>query len=263
MTHDACVCPICDASRGEVVLQWQDFSITQCAECGFRHVDTRTPEYPANAQYTFDQPGQLPPSNPELPHIRRRVRDVLDFKQAPGRALDVGCGKGEVSLALHASGFECTAVDMKPELINQLAQRYPAVSWSTASFDDLRAAGESFDLITLYHVLEHIPKPAKVLLDLRRLARPGAVFAVEVPNVGGLEALLRGRDWHYYKVDHVNYFRRNDLTRLAAKVGLKVLDIRGYQHFSYPQDVLWKDLVKGGAAKLGFQDVISIFLTAA
>ena len=63
-------------------------------------------------------------------------------------------------------------------------------------------------------------------------------------------------------MDHVNYFRPNDLHRLAADLDLTVLATRGYQHFSYPQRVLWKDAVKGVLAMVGFQDVVSVFLRA-
>ena len=40
----------------------------------------------------------------------------------------------------------------------------------------------------------------------------------------------------------------------------RVLGVKGYQHFSYPQDVMWKDFVKGAMALAGFKDVISVFL---
>ena len=103
-------------------------------------------------------------------------------------------------------------------------------------------------MITLYHVLEHVTDPVTCLRQIKRLAKPGALVVVEVPNVGGLEAKLKGRDWQYYKVDHVNYFRHSDLLQTAEQAGLQVLDFKGYQHFSYPQEVLWKDLAKGAVA---------------
>ena len=114
----------------------------------------------------------------------------------------------------------------------------------------------------MYHVLEHISDPREALKTAKALANPGALIVVEVPNVGGWDARWKRRNWHYYKVDHVSYFRVSDLLRLAADLDLTVLAIRGYQHFSYPQDVLWKDLIKGAMGWLGFQDVVSAFLRA-
>lgn len=212
-----------------------------------------------DAQYAFDEP-QVGPIRPELPHIQRRVRDVLRYARPPGRALDIGCGKGEVALALHEKGFECTGIDMKANTIAYLQAHFPQIDWRSATMADLAAMPGRYDVLTLYHVLEHISDPKAALAGVKALASPGALIVIEVPNVGGREARLKGRRWHYYKLDHVNYFREADLRRLAADLDMIVLGVRGYQHFSYPQDVLWKDLVKGALGWLGFRDVVSIFL---
>jgi SAM-dependent methyltransferase len=222
-------------------------------------VDTTATEYPRDAQFVYDE-RLIGPIVSDQPHVRRRVRDILRFAKAPGTALDIGCGKGEVSLLLSRKGFTCTGVDMKAHLIDELAARHPELTWRCAMTSELELMPERFDVITMYHVLEHIPDPVNALRAVKRLARPGALIALEVPNVGGLEARLRGSKWHYYKVDHINYFRPIDLNRLAARCGLRVVACRGYQHFSYPQDVRWKDAVKGALGRLGFRDVVSIFL---
>jgi SAM-dependent methyltransferase len=237
------------------------FTVQRCTACGFRYIDTTDPAYPADAQYLHDEvdPG---PVRPGLPHIRRRVHDVLRFAKPPGRALDVGCGKGELALALSEAGFTCTGIDMKERLVAQLGPRFPHVAWRRMATDQLAALDAKFDVITLYHVLEHTSDPVATMATERRLASRGALIVVEVPNVEGLEARWKGPRWQYYKVDHATYFRPADLERVAARVGLDVLAMRGYQHFSYPQDVAWKDAVKGALAWLGFRDVVSIFLRA-
>ncbi len=252
-------CPLCLCADSGVFAGWPDFSVRQCRGCGFRFVDISAPEYPQNAQYAHDEP-EIGPILPGFPHVQRRVRDVLRFKRPPGRALDIGCGKGELSLALHERGFECAGIDMKPRIISHLQAHFPQVAWRCASTADLAALSGRFDVLTMYHVLEHISDPKAALRAVKALANPGALIVIEVPHVGGLEAQWKGPRWHYYKADHVNYFRASDLRRLAADLDLTVLAVRGYQHFSYPQDVLWKDLIKGAMAWLGFQDVISVFL---
>ena len=252
-------CPLCFSTESEIFAGWPAFTVRQCRGCGFRFVDTSAPEYPQKAQYAYDEL-EIGPILPGLPHVQRRVRDVLRFKQPPGRALDIGCGKGELSLALHEKGFECAGIDMKPRVISHLQAHSPQIAWRCALTTDLAAISERFDVLTMYHVLEHISDPKAALRAVKALANPGALIVIEVPHVGGWEARLKGPHWHYYKVDHVNYFRASDLLRLAAELDLTVLGIRGYQHFSYPQAVLWKDLIKGAMGWLGFQDVISVFL---
>jgi len=252
-------CPLCDASQSTVFATWPNFTVSECLGCGFRFVDTMDPKYPKDAQYVFDE-AEIGLIRPDLPHIQRRVSDILRFKQPPGRSLDIGCGKGEVALALQQQGFEATGLDMKSNIMTHLQSHYPNVEWRCATTLELAELSQCYDILTLYHVLEHVTDPRSVLASVKRLANPGALIVVEVPNVGGWKAKLKGRQWDYYKVDHVNYFRAGDLRRLAESLDLKILDIRGYQHFSYPQHVLWKDAVKGMFGWLGFKDVISVFL---
>jgi SAM-dependent methyltransferase len=251
--------PLCLSNRTCAFAGWPEFTVKQCSDCGFRFVDTSAPQYPRDAQFTYDEP-EIGAIRPELPHIQRRVRDVLRYAQPPGRALDIGCGKGELALALHERGFECAGIDMKPNIIAHLQARFPQIAWRCAPTADLAAMPGRFDVLTMYHVLEHISEPKAALRAVKALANPGALIVIEVPHIGGWEARWKGPHWHYYKVDHVNYFRTSDLLRLAADLDLTVLGVRGYQHFSYPQNVLWKDLVKGVLGWIGFQDVISVFL---
>ncbi len=252
-------CPICRSAEAECYGQWPIFSVLQCLQCGFRFIDTEAPDYPRDAQYHYDEPviGEI---IPDQPHIRRRVQHIMEYANPPALALDIGCGKGEVPMLLARQGFRAKGIDMKPRLVQHLQSHAPEVAWECAMVSDLAEAGERFDVITLYHVLEHIPQPVEALEKIKGLARPGALIVIEVPNVAGLEARLRGQGWHYYKVDHVNYFRPQDLLSLARQLGLEPLTLRGFQHFSHPQDVWWKDRIKAGMASVGFKDVMSIFL---
>lgn len=235
------------------------FCIQQCTACGFRFIDTSAADYPQDAQFAYDE-AEIGPILPDLPHIQRRVRDILRYCSPPGRALDIGCGKGEVALALTGRGFKCAGIDLKPRVIEHLRVHYSQVEWHCALASDLAGMPERYDLLTLYHVLEHVADPHSVIEGVKALANPGALIVIEVPNVSGWKAHIKGRKWDYYKVDHVNYFRPEDLLRLARNHSLSVLAIKGYQHFSWPQGVLWKDMVKGVLGWLGFKDVISVFL---
>ena len=250
---------MCNAAHAKVFARWSGYAIEQCVACDFRYIDTSAPGYPVDAQYTFDE-ADIGLIDPAQPHIQRRLRDILRFRSPPGRSLDIGCGKGEVALALQNVGFEAHGIDMKERLIAHLQSKKPQVQWRCTTTQDLANVHERFDVLTLYHVLEHVPDPRAVLASVKALASPGALIVIEVPNVAGLKARLVGRHWNYYKVDHVNYFRASDLQRIAKDLDLTVLDTRGYQHFSYPQNIWWKDSIKSMLGSLGFQDVISVFL---
>ena len=81
----------------------------------------------------------------------------------------------------------------------------------------------SFDVVTLINVLEHVRDPLRMVVECRRLVRPGGLVAVHVPNVGGLPARLRGARWkHYEPLEHLYYFNRRTLRALLERCGLQV-----------------------------------------
>lgn len=250
-------CPMCGESSRRVIARRENFRVMGCPRCDFGFIDLEDPGYPGDAQYHCDEaPGEI---NPRQPHIERRVRDILRFRKPPGSAIDIGCGKGEVSLRLAEAGFKCAGLDFKPRLIRFLRERAPQIEWIERDASSLADEGRRFDVVTLYHVLEHIPRPLEVFGDFVRLLEPGGLLVVEVPNAGGLRARWQGGRWHYCKVDHVNYFKERHLRQLGHKWGLEVVDVRHFYHLSYPQGHPLKDAVKGALAVVGMADVIGAF----
>jgi 2-polyprenyl-3-methyl-5-hydroxy-6-metoxy-1,4-benzoquinol methylase len=253
-------CPLCDSPEAHLFAAYPRFAVQECASCRFRFVDLTAADYPADAQWIYDDPiGSVRPCQP---HLLRRVRDILRYRRPPSTTLDIGCGKGELPLLLSEYGFEATGLEVKQNIIDHLRHHHPGPRWLSCGVDQLVAQGQRFDVISLYHVLEHVAEPVEFLEKVNRLCAPGALIVIEVPNVAGLHARLKGRRWHYYKVDHVGYFSARHLIAVAERLGWRVLDVKGYQHFSHPQGVWWKDCVKSGLAYLGFQDVVSLFAYA-
>jgi len=250
-------CPICQQDDATAFAAFPRFTVEECGGCGFKFVDVTAPDYPENAQYVHDEP--IGAVRPHQPHLMRRVRDIMRLRPPPASALDIGCGKGEMPLLLAEHGYRAAGLEMKQHYVEYLCQRHPGPRWLACDVAQLANTGELFDVISLYHVLEHVARPLEFLGHVRRICAPGALMVVEVPNAGGFEARLKGRKWHYYKVDHVSYFTERDLLAMADRTGWRVLKVKGYQHFSHPQHVWWKDAVKSGLACLGFKDVISIF----
>lgn len=117
----------------------------------------------------------------------RRTMDRLGrHRPPPGRLLDIGCGRGyllEVAArdGWHVEGIEPTAA------FAAVAARHGAVHHG---YLDARFHAEPFDAICMMAVLEHVPDPVALLREARRLAKPGAVLYVNVPNWKRPEATL-------------------------------------------------------------------------
>src|SRR5262249_36644736 len=115
---------------------------------------------------------------------------------------------------------------------------------------------QSFDAITMFHVLEHIPYPKDVMKLVDEALIPQGIVVIEVPDVAGGHARLRGKRWDYYINHHVNYFDLRSLQQLMTAFGFRRLLVKRTYHFAFPQGHLLKDLVKGTLAAVGLNSII-------
>lgn len=245
-------CPLCGSERHITRFHGEGFRVVKCRDCGLAYSDAASASIDAQ-ETEFN--GEI---EPEQPHIQRRVQDILRYVPR-GQALDIGCGRGEVSILLSRHGFTCEGIDTGRGVIEHLRRAHPEVTWHCGRAEEFLSEARSFDVVTMYHVLEHVEQPVRMMELAARAVRRGGLIVVEVPNAGGLQARLRGRAWDYMKEDHLNYFGARQLVRLGRRVGCAVLAGKGFYHFSYPQNVWWKDWVKGVLCHVGFRDVISVF----
>ncbi|NIP88747.1 MAG: class I SAM-dependent methyltransferase, partial [Gammaproteobacteria bacterium] len=102
------------------------------------------------------------------------LQPLVDLDRRP-RALDIGCGRALMLSGLAATGWECHGVERDdfPETIDAPGVQIHRGSLSKAGFDDAY-----FDLIIIWHALEHFTDPVTVLSDVRRLLHPRGVVAI-------------------------------------------------------------------------------------
>jgi 2-polyprenyl-3-methyl-5-hydroxy-6-metoxy-1,4-benzoquinol methylase len=140
---------------------------------------------------------------------------------APGRALDVGCGRGALGGVLIDRGWRADGIEPSPEAVGAARERglYARAGTVTA----LELEPSAYDLVTFMHSLEHTADP---LADLRRAAgamRPGATLAVTVPNFGSPQARLFGSRWFHLDVPrHRHHFTATGLRSLIERAELRV-----------------------------------------
>ena len=119
---------------------------------------------------------------------QRRLRAALEraggeIRSRPAgqrQALDVGAGTGNVTRHLEELGFEVTAADVSPELLRVVAERLPGVrTQQLAGFGLHELGDESFDMVTAYSVLHHVPDYLAMVEEIVRVLRPGGVAYID------------------------------------------------------------------------------------
>lgn len=151
-----------------------------------------------------------------------RVRLALVRRHATGGdLLDVGAAGGNFVAVAAEGGFRARGVEPTPRFAAVAQARGAEVLQGTLEELDLPPA--SLDVVTMWHVLEHIPHPVEELRRVRAALRPGGVLAIEVPNAGGVAARLQGAGWPSLEPDvHVNQFAPATLRLALERAGLTV-----------------------------------------
>ncbi len=142
---------------------------------------------------------------------------------APGTAiLDVGCGTGEF---LREVGREYGAwgIEPEPEAARWARERF-GLNVQTGDLSIVQFPTGSFDLVTMWHVLEHIPDPAQALTTISGMLKDGGRLLVALPNISALDARLYRAFWVAIDAPrHLWHFDRPQLARLAEKTGFTIV----------------------------------------
>jgi 2-polyprenyl-3-methyl-5-hydroxy-6-metoxy-1,4-benzoquinol methylase len=166
------------------------------------------------------------------------------------RVLDIGCGDGQF-LAL-AKTVASVAVGCEPD--KQWAAHHKKLDINVVSDVSLLGEQARFDVITMFHVLEHIPEPLLFLAGAKaRLAGGGGVLIVEVPSANdALLTLYENRvfsEFTYWSC-HLYLHTPETLQMLMEKAGFRTVELRQYQRYPLANHLYWLARGRPGGQKI-------------
>lgn len=144
----------------------------------------------------------------------------------PDGYLDVGCGDAKYLAAMHRKGVPLESLiglELNENAVNAARSKgYRAICSRVEDCDEIDAG--SLDLITMFHVIEHVADPAVCIRQLHGWLRPGGVLAIETPNIDALDArLFKDSFWGgYHFPRHWHFFSAASLTSALAEAGFEV-----------------------------------------
>ncbi len=232
-------CPLCGTGNRPsrpVLAQELDGGRLQsacvCAQCGLWYLDDcyadRSAVYAAGYA-AWGNPGAASDlvAEAKLTAFRQQLKFLVrPAGDAPAKLLDVGTGAGYLLDAASELGWEVYGCDTSADAVRQAAVRHPGRIFH-APVASLPFAPGTFQAITLTDVLEHVSDPISLFRAIRRLLAPGGTLLVITPDVDAWSRRLLGRQWFQFKHEHVTYWNRKSLVRLAEATGFRVVQVRG------------------------------------
>jgi 2-polyprenyl-3-methyl-5-hydroxy-6-metoxy-1,4-benzoquinol methylase len=163
---------------------------------------------------------------------RSHLNLVQSYSHPPGRLLDVGCATGLFVHVAAQNGWDAMGLEASTWAVTQ-ARRHRVGRFETGFVETARLANASFDVVTLWDVLEHVPSPGTALDRIGRWMKPGGHLFMSVPNVASLTARFMRGAWVLLLREHLWYFSPKTIAILLDRAGFGVTTTRRkYVRFS-------------------------------
>ena len=202
-------------------------TIVECLECGLVYANPRYDSGEMLSKYeAVEDPLYVEEREGRVLTFERHLRPLEEI-MPPGdgrRLLDVGCHVGVFVEIAARHGWDTWGVEPSQwaaELAQQAGLQVVEGTMATADFEDA-----SFDVITMWDVIEHLEQPSDEVFQAFRLLKPGGMLVAHTMDLDSVFARLMGNRWPWLMEMHLYYFTRQTLTKLMEKAGFQVLSVK-------------------------------------
>lgn len=229
-------CPWCGSENAQLHLELKDlfltqepFKILECKECGLLYTTPR-PNKDEIGRYYNSEEYYSHQENKEgfIPKVYEKVKSVNHKNKygiategkEKGKALDIGCGVGDFLHTMEQHGWDCTGVEPSEDAKVIAKKRIKGQLLSSEEQENL--PDSSFDIITMWHVLEHVDDIRWQIQQLHRLCKPGGRIIIALPNYKSYDGQYYKAEWAAYDVPrHLNHFNKETLIKILEESGLR------------------------------------------
>ena len=232
-------CPVCGSDGTSEFLKTKDYFFTKedytlfkCGNCNTVFTNPRPGDkdlwkYYKTEKYLSHNAGSLTP----VSIIYRFVREINIKKKykivtkyiKKGAILDIGCGTGELLKKFSDEGWRATGVEPDKDAGKFAKETYNLDIYDLnqlTNFDN-----NLFDVVSMWHALEHVPRPNDRMQIVKRLLKPEGIAVIAVPNIKSKDFLHYGKYWAGLDVPrHLYHFDAGSISYLLDKSGFEIID---------------------------------------
>ncbi len=234
-------CPICNSTQFKSFLEVEDyflsheiFTIQKCKSCEFVFTNPRPSEINLGKYYQSEKYISHSSSSKSITDkiyyairnytIKKKFKLIHKYYKA-GKILDIGCGTGEFLNFFKAHGWETMGIEPNKTARNSAIEKYGLTVQPEKEIDEL--VKSEFEIITMWHVLEHVPDLNLRIQQLKHLIKEKGILIIAVPNIESKDANIYGKYWAALDVPrHLYHFNKSAVQNLFNKEGFEIIETR-------------------------------------
>ncbi|MEK6940752.1 MAG: class I SAM-dependent methyltransferase [Nanoarchaeota archaeon] len=234
-------CPVCDSKEYTEIFIVHDqdprdvglkdyFRLVKCKGCNMHLLNPQPTKEELIPYYGSTYYGEDVSSWNFLKKIIKKERNIKPLNEKKGKLLDYGCGDGLFLELAKEKGWEVTGVEQSMEGAKRTSKR---LGINVLNEEEFSKSEEQYDLITLWHVLEHVHEIDALLSKLKSLLKQDGKLFIAIPNIKCLQfKYFKKKTFHLDIPRHIWHFSPNTIKQLLQKHGYKATSINHYS-FEY------------------------------
>ncbi len=246
-------CAICCGNNEELLIEAKNihgahliteerFNLVKCKNCGLVYINPRPVQHEINKYYGFDfysSDDRFKAFITELilPYFMLKKRSIIIQLKKSGKILDIGCGDGNFLSSFSPNNkYKLYGVEPNPIGYNLCKQRIKDNIFNKELLD-CKFSTNYFDVVTMWHVFEHIYKPNEELKEINRILKDEGFLIIAVPNINSLGFKICKMNWfHLDAPRHLYHYTPITIKKILNKNGFRILKI-AFPFYEFPLDI--------------------------
>lgn len=223
-------CNLCDNNEYKLFKEIDGYRLVKCKWCGLVYLNPRPTQQEISEEYSAEyhierllrqEPKTEDKIEEEIKKNIGRAEEIVKQFGNKGKLLDIGCSAGFFIACLKRYGWNVTGIDIS-EWASKFARERLGLKVFTGIVEDIQF-NEKFDVITMYHVLEHLPDPVGTSKRVSEIITDNGVLIVKGPNLASFDRTWHGKNWRGYSDQtHLYYFTPKTYQMVLEKAGFSV-----------------------------------------
>lgn len=223
------ICNLCGSNRASTVFTKGYVKVVRCKSCGLTYLNPRL-KYDKLLEFYSEGENEEANVNKSVESSaiqlgKDRVEGIKKYKKG-GKFLEIGFGSGYTLWVAKECGYETYGVE--PSKTGYKHAKNLKLNVHHGTLSDTNFESKYFDVICLYHVLEHVPSPKDDLLEINRILKDDGILVLETPNIKGLRSVILNARWRDIHGAHLYYFSPKTLKKILLRTNFRVDKLLGY-----------------------------------